>query len=211
MRIRRDGAARPYPERNTEPSSRPGCRASPKQHLLGCGEVLVPRYHPRMQTTVTPAKLGEEPVLRNLAQLYAYDFAEIMGWDIPDSGRFPDAIVDGCFGNTSRCPFFLRAGDHLAGFAIVDMRSRLTGDESVHDMAEFFVARTSRRRGVGAAAAVALFDRFPGRWEVRQADRNTAALAFWRAIIGRNTAGRFDEVRHDGPGWRGTVQSFDWP
>ena len=50
-----------------------------------------------MVTTVSPASASEESVLRNLAQLYAYDFADIMGWDIPDSGRFPDAIVDGCF------------------------------------------------------------------------------------------------------------------
>src|SRR5690242_16358626 len=163
-----------------------------------------------MQTTVTPAMSAEEPVLRGLAQLYAYDFAEIMGWDIPDSGHFPDAIVDGCFGDTFRRPFLLRADDRLAGFAIMDLRSRLTGDANVHDMAEFFVARTCRRRGVGAAAARALFERFPGRWEVRQADRNTGAQAFWREVIGRHAAGRFDEVHHDSPRWRGTVQSFDW-
>ncbi len=46
-----------------------------------------------MVTTVSPAAASDENVLRNLAQLYAYDFAAIMRWDIPDSGRFPDAIL----------------------------------------------------------------------------------------------------------------------
>lgn len=161
-----------------------------------------------MATTVTPATEADEPVLRNLAQLYAYDFAEIMGWDLPESGRFPDTIVDGCFDGGHRHAFLVRVDGRLAGFAIVETRSRLTGDEDVRDMAEFFVARTFRRTGVGADAARALFDRFGGRWEVRQTERNAAATAFWRAVIGRHTGGRFEESVHDGPRWRGPVQTF---
>jgi len=164
-----------------------------------------------MDTTVRPATASEEGVLRNLAQLYAYDFAEIMGWDLPDGGRFPDAIVDGCFDGGSRHPFLLHASGALAGFAIVDTRSRLSGDESVRDMAEFFVARTVRRRGVGAAAARALFDRFGGRWEVRQTERNTQALAFWRTVIADYTGGSFSESFLDTDVWHGPVQSFVCP
>lgn len=99
-----------------------------------------------METTVRPASPSDESVLRNLAQLYAYDFAEIMGWNIPGSGRFPDAIVDGCFDGGRRHPFLLHAAGALAGFAIVDTRSRLSGDQAIRDMAEFFVARTVARR-----------------------------------------------------------------
>lgn len=162
-------------------------------------------------TTVTPAAASDEIVMRHLAQLYAYDFAAIMGWDIPDSGRFPDALVDGCFAGGPRHPFLLRAGGRLAGFAIVETRSRLTGDPAVRDMAEFFVARPLRGRGVGAAAARALFDRFGGSWEVRQTAANTAALAFWRRVIAAYTAGAFTEVFHDSPAWHGPVQSFVCP
>jgi predicted acetyltransferase len=164
-----------------------------------------------MVTTVMPAAASEESVLRNLAQLYAYDFADIMGWDIPDSGRFPDAIVDGCFEGERRHPFLLRADGRLAGFAIVDTRSRLSGDEGVRDMAEFFVARPLRGRGVGAAAARALFDRFGGRWEVRQTERNQPALAFWRAVIGAYTGGAFSQSFQQTSAWRGPVQSFVCP
>lgn len=164
-----------------------------------------------MPITVTPATATEEPVLRNLTQLYAYDFSEIMGSDIPDSGRFPDSIIDGCVDGACRHAFLLRVDDRLAGFAIVETRSRLTGDESVRDMAEFFVARRHRGRGVGAEAARVLFDRFGGRWEVRETNRNVAALAFWRKVIGRYTGGHFEESVHDGPRWRGPVQTFVCP
>jgi predicted acetyltransferase len=161
--------------------------------------------------TVTPATAVDEPVLRNLVQLYAYDFAEIAGWEIPDSGRFPDEIIDGCFSDACRHPFLLRIDGRLAGFAIVDTRSRLTDDPGVRDVAEFFVARPKRGRGVGAEAARILFDRFGGRWEVRQTTRNTAAIAFWRKVIERYTGGRFEESMHDGPRWRGPVQTFVCP
>lgn len=164
-----------------------------------------------MVTTVSPAAAAEESVLRNLAQLYAYDFADIMGWDIPDSGRFPDAIVDGCFAGELRHPFLLRAEGRLAGFAIVDIRSRLSGEEGVRDMAEFFVARPLRGRGVGAAAARALFDRFGGRWEVRQTPQNGPAQAFWRKVIAAYTGGAFSDVLLDTSAWRGPVQSFVCP
>lgn len=164
-----------------------------------------------MVTTVSPAAASDENVLRNLAQLYAYDFAAIMRWDIPDSGRFPDAIVDGCFADDRRHPFLLRSDSRLAGFAVVDTRSRLSGDHAIRDMAEFFVARPLRRRGVGAAAARALFDRFGGRWEVRQTAENAPALTFWRAVIADYTAGAFTESFLDSPAWRGPMQSFTCP
>ncbi len=164
-----------------------------------------------METTVSPASAADESVLRHLVQLYAYDFAEIMGWDIPDGGRFPDAIVDGCFDGGRRHAFLLRVGGRLAGFAIVDTRSRLSGEDGIRDMAEFFVARTARRRGVGSSAARALFDRFGGRWEVRQTPANLPATAFWRSVIGDYTGGAFSEDFHRSAAWEGPVQSFVCP
>lgn len=164
-----------------------------------------------MEIAVVPAKALDEPVMRNLVQFYAYDFAEFMAWDLPESGRFPDTIIDGCFDGTYRHPFLVRIDGGLAGFAIVDARSHLTDDDRVCDVAEFFISRKHRGRGVGGSVARALFGRFGGRWEVRQTERNSGALAFWRKVIGRYTAGRFEESFHDDARWRGPVQTFVCP
>jgi predicted acetyltransferase len=52
-----------------------------------------------------------------------------------------------------------------------------------------------------------MFDAFPGRWEVAETARNVEAQAFWRAVIGRYTRGRYEELpRPDG---NGVVQRFD--
>jgi predicted acetyltransferase len=75
-------------------------------------------------------------------------------------------------------------------------------------MAEFFVLRRYRRQGVGERAARAAFGRFPGPWEVRERAGNDAAIAFWRRVIHRHTAGRFQEVTWAGDLWQGPVQSF---
>ena len=165
----------------------------------------------QMNITVASADAADEPVLRNLVQLYAYDFAEFMDWDLPDSGRYRDTAIDGCFDGAHRHPFLIRVDGRLAGFAIVDLRSRLTGEDGIRDVAEFFVTRKYRGRGVGNTAAQALFQRFGGRWEVRQTAQNTGALAFWRKVITRYTDGRFTESFHNEDRWRGSMQTFLCP
>ena len=77
------------------------------------------------------------------------------------------------------------------------------------DIVEFFVMRKYRRSGAGEAMARSVFDRFPGRWEVREIASNLPAQAFWRTIIGRYTDGRFEERTWDDEKWRGPVQFFD--
>ena len=76
-------------------------------------------------------------------------------------------------------------------------------------MAQFFVLRKYRRRGVGRAAACELFSALPGRWQVGQMPLNLPAQAFWRRVIGACTGGRFVEQRIDSGAWQGVLQSFD--
>jgi len=47
---------------------------------------------------------------------------------------------------------------------------------------------------VGKRAAVDVFKRFPGTWEVYQVAENELATAFWRAVIREYTGGEYDEV-----------------
>jgi predicted acetyltransferase len=163
-----------------------------------------------MLAVLAPAERHELPVLANLFQYYHYDFAEILGGHpVGDDGRFGVPALEPYWTDPWRHPFLLRVDGHPAGFALVHRRSRLTGDPDTWDVAEFFVMRPYRRRGVGAQAAVDLFDRFRGRWEVRQIRANAAATSFWRRVIGQYTGGRYTEELLDDDRWRGPVQRFD--
>jgi predicted acetyltransferase len=137
-------------------------------------------------------------------QLYIHDLSALAESDVDDSGLFPNQRLSPYLmdGETHYLPFLFKVDGHWAGLALVR-----TGDPEVegvdHDMAEFFVLRNYRIRGVGRTAAHVLFDRFPGRWQIRELDGNTEAQRFWKRVI---PAG-YDEDRWQ----KGPLQRFHWP
>jgi predicted acetyltransferase len=157
--------------------------------------------------TLSPASERERGAVENLSQLYVYDWSELGRLDVGDDGRY-EYPLDAYWRDAWRHPLLLRVDGKLAGFALVSERSRLTETPGVFDMAEFFVMRGYRRRGVGVAAAAAAFERFEGRWEIRQRDENVAATAFWRRAIAAYVSDAFEEVRWSDASWTGPVQTF---
>lgn len=161
-----------------------------------------------MTARYTPAGPEDHPRLLALLQLYAYDFSEHLPLHVADDGRFHLPSVSAGLIDPSNHAFVIRVDDRLAGFALVQPRSYLTGAAGVFDMAELFVMRRYRRCGVGEQVATGLFAAFRGPWEVRQRVEHPAATAFWRRIIGRYTAGDFEDRLLDDERWRGPVQRF---
>jgi predicted acetyltransferase len=162
-----------------------------------------------VELEILPAGDGDRPRLEALWGLYVYDWSEILGLDVEEDGRFDLPSLDEWFGDPGRRRFLFRVDGKWAGFALIDSRSHLSGEAGVLDMSEFFVLRKYRRCGLGERAAGQLFDRFRGRWEVRERRENRAAAQFWRRIIGRYTGGRFTDEELDDDRWRGPVQRFD--
>jgi predicted acetyltransferase len=162
-----------------------------------------------MNIELVPAAREDSAILGNLFDYYMYDFSEVVGLDVADDGRFTPPSLDSYWEDSWRHPLLARVDGRYAGFALVHQRSRITADPTTWDVAEFFVMRRYRRRGVGAALATRVFDSFRGRWEVRQVFANTAATAFWRSVIARYTKGCFEQTVIDDDRWRGPVQNFD--
>jgi predicted acetyltransferase len=164
-------------------------------------------YHVAM-VSLRRATTDDRVALENLMQLYAYDWSELRPLDVGENGRFGDYPLDVYWQEAWRHPFLLCVDGTLAGFALISTRSHLTGASDVADVAEFFVMRRFRRRGVGRAAALAMFDQFKGRWEIRQRNENVEATAFWRRIISEYKGGAYHEVRWNDAAWTGPVQRF---
>jgi predicted acetyltransferase len=78
------------------------------------------------------------------------------------------------------------------GFAMVARESH-AGRSADYRMAEFFVSRAARRRGVGRNAVRLILDRFAGRWEITEYSRNPDAVKFWRNVVSLYTGGAFRE------------------
>lgn len=98
------------------------------------------------------------------------------------------------FGDSSVNPLVIMRGTEPVGFAMVARGSASAGRPPVdYRMAEFFVARTFRRRGVGRLAVELILNRFAGRWEITEYLRNPVAVSFWRRVVASYTQGRYQE------------------
>jgi predicted acetyltransferase len=130
-------------------------------------------------------------VLGNLFQLYAYDFSQFVPLELAADGRFHVSIDDRWWTDDGHFPFLIRSRGQLSGFALVRRGSHIAvadgtkkaSNGDVMDVAEFFVVRSARRRGIGIGAAHALFTAFPGSWEIRVRVTNAAAYAFWARVV----------------------------
>lgn len=97
-------------------------------------------------------------------------------------------------------PLLILEGGRPAGFALVSrpLVGPPGGGPAGYRMAEFFIRRECRRRGVGRAAAGLIFSRFAGRWEVAEATTNAEAVNFWRRTVMQYTRGDYEERVRDG-------------
>ncbi|MBI5291134.1 MAG: GNAT family N-acetyltransferase [Chloroflexi bacterium] len=160
-----------------------------------------------MKLSVLPAASDEKPILQRMIELYIYDFTEIEKLDLDEQGLFGYPYLDLYWTEAGHHPFLVRVDGKPAGFVLVNAHTFLPGNE--RSIAEFFVMRRYRRQGVGRAAAFAVFDALPGKWEVQELDTNVAAHAFWRAAIRDYTGGNFSETFFKEDNWQGPVQYFD--
>ncbi len=153
---------------------------------------------------VLPATLEQKPIVANLLELYAHDFSEFHPVELGADGRFGYRDLSLYWLEPDRHPFLVNVGGKLAGFVLVRKGSKLSGNETVWDMVEFFVVRGYRRRGVGTAIAREVWRRFPGPWEVRVMEANHSAHHFWEQAVTKFTGEAVypAHIEKNGERWR---------
>jgi predicted acetyltransferase len=157
----------------------------------------------------------ERRTIERLSQFYIYDFSEIEppgsnDLEFREQGDYsPLPGIDNYWRVAEFHPLLVCVKGRLAGFALINNRSRRSSQRVQHNMAEFFVARKYRRRGVATEAVRQILARYPGQWEIAAAERNVAAKAFWpRAIGGAPNVAGLVQLEGDGELWRGLIWSF---
>jgi predicted acetyltransferase len=164
---------------------------------------------------VRPALASERACIEGLMQFYIYDWSEM---ENPESERFafnadgqfdPYPDLFGYWEKPDHWPFLIDVAGATAGFALLNTHSHLTGGHVERNMAEFFVARKHRRRGVALEAVHQILRQHPGEWEIAVAERNVAAKMFWPKAI-KNASGISDLhlAEGDGEHWRGPIWCF---
>jgi predicted acetyltransferase len=159
---------------------------------------------------LAPATLAELPVMQAMAAYYVYDLSEFCGdepgWAFPETGLYECSDLRPYFEDARTHPYFIRVAGELAGFAIVDTKG--SSPDVQFNMAQFFVHRKFKGRGVGTWAAGQCFSRFPGLWEVNVILANRAAFAFWRQLIHKIAVGPVEEGRRVAPHLHGAIKDI---
>ena len=131
-----------------------------------------------------PASQEQEPILANLLELYIHDFSEFIPVDLGADGRFGYPNLPLYWTDPDRHPFLIRVDGQWAGFVLIVNTKAGSRDRQLWDMAEFFILRGFRRRGIGRIVAHEVWQRYPGPWQVRVMDANAGACSFWERAIG---------------------------
>jgi predicted acetyltransferase len=165
---------------------------------------------PPLNIELPDATLADLPVLQTMATYYVYDISEFMlgepDWEFPETGLYGAPSFQPYFDDPDARVLLIRVNGELGGFAIVDTKG--SSPDVEFNMAQFWVHRKYKGRGVGAFAAGQCFARFPGLWEVNVIPRNTAAFAFWRKSIHRIAIGPVEEARRPAPHLRGAIKDI---
>lgn len=164
---------------------------------------------PPASLEVIPATREQEPILANLLELYAHDFSEFREIDLGPEGRFGYKDLPLYWVEPNRHPFLVRLNGKLAGFVLVKRGSGISDDETIWDMAEFFVVRGYRRRGIGGQIAHEVWQRFPGLWEVRVLEANRLGHQFWERAISTFLGETVQSTPLDKGGRRWRVFAFE--
>jgi predicted acetyltransferase len=156
------------------------------------------------QHTVELVKVAEEQksVLRQLIELYEYDFSEFNDADVNQHGLYGYTYFDHYWTESKRSPYFIKVNGQYAGFVLVNDYCYILKEEA-RAIGEFFIMRKYRRRGIGQRAARLIFDTYHGPWEVLQHGNNEASKSFWLKAITDYTDGNYEVCGVVTESWKG--------
>jgi predicted acetyltransferase len=144
---------------------------------------------------ITACKIKREPLMvsleyaenrlliANLFNYYVYDMSEFMGWQPAKSGLYvedPEQIeIHEYWQWPDHFPYLIRFNDEVAGFALI----RFLTKENCFDVGQFFILRKFKGKHIGHKALEEVFQKHPGRWQVRVLVENIGARAFWESVL----------------------------
>ncbi|PZD97278.1 GNAT family N-acetyltransferase [Paenibacillus sambharensis] len=133
----------------------------------------------------------QKSVLRQLIELYEYDFSEFNDADINQYGYYGYKYFDHYWTEDKRQAYFIKVNGQYAGFTMVNDHCSIIQEEDARAITEFFIMRKYRRRGIGQAAAALVFDTHKGWWEVLQHGNNEVSKQFWEQTVQSYTGGDY--------------------
>jgi predicted acetyltransferase len=146
---------------------------------------------------IVPITRDNAHIFEVFVQDYEAEFSAITKKEPDAEGRF---ALEADWQNPNK-GFYPFVEGKSVGFAI-----RGQTDEGHSDIAEFYILPCYRKKSLGKRFAFAVFDLFPGSWQVRQIPTATNAIAFWRATIDEYTNGNYIENQINDDHWGSVIR-----
>jgi len=160
-----------------------------------------------MKIEIRLAELAERLIVRNLMELYQYDFSELDGTDLDDHGEYGYYDLDCFWVNKAWSAYVIKVDDRWAGFVLTNDEIYRPGNTRA--IVEFFVVRKYRGLGVGRKAAIDIMSQCPARWEIRVIQENQAAEAFWESLLNTAWPIGYQRAMLNNKEWHGPIFSVD--
>ena len=159
-----------------------------------------------MDISITPVKIEEKQILKNLGELYIYELSQYTPINVDASGLY-NALdeINLYWTEKNRHPFFIKVDGKLAGFALIFDGRQIEAVESDYAMDEFFIMHLYKHKGVGKYCARHLFDRFKGKWQLWLHPNNIPAKHFWTKAVHEYTNVNYEVRKNDVPFYDGMV------
>lgn len=127
---------------------------------------------------IEPVPIGEKLLLWDMLQTYIEELSVYAGIR-PVDGVYEYKWFDAYWTDDNRWAFWAKDDGSRAGFALI----LHDADANAMRVGEFYIRPEFRRTRMGEAFALALLQRFPGPWKIRQMANNKPAVAFWRRTL----------------------------
>ncbi len=144
-----------------------------------------------MEVALQLMSIDDKILLMRLMELYSYEFTEFSDDDISEYGCYGYGYIDDYWKEEGRFPYLIRVDGKIGGFALICPHCDFRREENARCVGEFFVMLKYRRKGIGKKAAVELFDRHRGLWEVCYWKNNLPAGQFWKSVVEEYTDGNY--------------------
>jgi len=148
-----------------------------------------------------PVEYENKVILGNLLQFYRYDFSVYDEEDVNPHGLFNYRYLDAYWYEYGRYPYFIMCDGQYIGFSLVRHGAyhfqQQQHDADIVSLAEFFIMKRYRRKGLGREAAHQTFNLMDGLWQVNTPTNNTPARQFWEQTIQIYTKDNYTTITRD--------------
>ena len=138
-----------------------------------------------MSIRLAEARRSDARLIESMLDEYLRELSSHREVRVGATGSASYPYLDAYWAEPGRHAFMIRSSGRVVGFAFI--RDPGSTGSARHQLAEFYIKPESRRLGIGRRAAAAIWQRFPGQWELEVQARNSAAVRFWAACAEAET------------------------